>query len=121
MSTMRVCSTALEKRGPTGVQSANEFVRQVSAFGRATGSSASLTQETLDVVHYHDAHRAFRAVREYLRDGSDLLGLGEADHVVWRDQLDEWKLGRLRDRRCKSGLAGPGQAVKQKTDQWSAR
>ena len=70
-----------------------------------------LTQETLDVVYYHDAHRAFRAVREHLGDGLNLLGLGEADHVVWCDKLDEWKLGRLRDGRCESGLASPGWAV----------
>src|SRR6266702_5349527 len=34
MSTVRVCSTALEKRGPTGAQSAHEFIHHVSAFGR---------------------------------------------------------------------------------------
>jgi hypothetical protein len=41
----------------------------------------------------------------------DFLGFGEADHVIWRDQFDEWKLGRLRDGRCESGLASAGWAV----------
>jgi hypothetical protein len=105
-----------------GPQASNLCNNTHTSFSQLAGFSDSvLTQETLDVVHYHDAHRAFRAVREYLGNGLDLLGLGKADHVVWRDQLDEWKRGRLRDRRCECGLASPRRAMKQKTDEWSTR
>ena len=76
-----------------------------------------LTQETLDVVYYYDAHGAFGAVGEDLGDSVDFLGFGKTDHVVWRDELNEWELGRLRDGSCERGLAGPWWAVEQQTDE----
>ena len=76
------------------------------------------TQETLDVVYYYDAHGAFGAVGKDLGDSVDFLGFGKADHVVWRDELNEWELGRLRDGSCERGLAGPWWAVEQQTDEW---
>ena len=112
MRTMRVCSTAFENRGPTGVQSAitsvtyNRLVRRLL-----------LTQETLDVVYYYDAHGAFGAVGKDLGDSVDFLGFGKADHVVWRDELYEREFGRLRDGSCERGLAGPWWAVEQQTDE----
>ena len=64
MSTMSVCSTAFEKRGPMGVQSVHTHMSTISFY--PGWHIFPLTQETLDVIYHHDAHRALRAVRKHL-------------------------------------------------------
>lgn len=73
----------------------------------------ALTEDALDAVDDNDAERTLVRVAKDLVQVLDLLGLGEADHVLGADELDERELGRERDRRRERRLARPGRTVQQ--------
>jgi hypothetical protein len=79
-----------------------------------------LTQDPLDPIDDNNTQWTLVTIRKDLVEMRNLLPLGEADHVLRRDELDERELGRHGDGRCECRLPRSGRTVDEERDERSA-